>query len=253
MPWTVTLLDSGMAIPYVVKLFSPKTIEEQHATGKEVLGNFLAAEFGLYVPDMALVEFDDLFVDFVLDDEQRAILARKDKGLKFASKLHEGMLLYSASLHKKYFKDWDFANIFAFDCLCYNLDRGRRTDKPNILVEDDNFLLIDHEQTFPFIDNLDGLYKQIIKGIEEERLDYQYQNHVFYSILKDMRTNDKKQIFDEFEMLLSNLDVNKIRNLIAALGELNIFVGDSQRLIEYLYTLKSNSKRFCNILLSCIA
>jgi hypothetical protein len=252
-PWKVVLLDGGKAVPYVVKMFSPRTIEQQHATGKEVFGNRLAAEFGLYVPDMALTEFDDQFIEFVLDEEHRTILAKVHTGLKYASKLQDGMVIYSQTLHKRFLKEWDFANVFAFDCLCFNLDRGRREDKPNILVEDDNFLLIDHEQIFPFIDNIDNFYRQIVEAFDKDELVYNYQSHVFYPVLKDLRTDDKKHLFDEFEMMLTNLDVNKMNGLVQNLGALNILVGNSQRLIEYLYLLKTNAKKFTGILLSCIA
>ncbi len=172
-PWKVILVEDGKEIAYVVKLFTPQTIEQQHATGKEAFGNFLGRELGLHVPDSALVKFTKPFVEFVLDTEQREQLSHYDTGLKFASKLQDSMAIYTSSLHRKFLKEWDFANIYAFDCLCYNSDRGRRSDKSNILVEDNNFLLIDHEQTFPFIDNIDGHYRKILQDFERGYLDYQ--------------------------------------------------------------------------------
>lgn len=251
MPWRMLLLDDGVQIEYIVKLFSEKTIEQQHAVAKEILGSTLAKEFGLFTPDYALAEFNDYFIENLLGDTERAILARKHSGLKFASRYQDGMAIFSPVKHNRFLRIWDIANIFAFDCLIYNLDRGKRTDKPNLLVEDDNYLLIDHELCLPFIDNLPGLYHQIMDKFKRSELDYSYRNHVLFPLLKDYHLKVKQDIFGEFEDYLGKLNINKVRQLLAELEELNISTGHSYRLIDYICYLKDNSHSFCQILLSC--
>lgn len=254
MPWKVYLQEEdGIARPYVVKVFRKTHIEQMQSTGKEIIGNLIANELGLYVPDMALANFDDNFINYVLDDQQRKRLMDSDEELKFACRLQDGMAVYSQALHKKYLKSWDFANVFAFDCLAHNLDRGKRHDKPNILVEDDNFLLIDHEQTFPFINYGNGnYYKEIMDKMNDNVLIYKYQQHVFYPILRDMRNHDKRQLFDEFELLLSSINIERVKRVIKEINQLNIFIGDNDIFIEYLCLLKKNPKLLTETLLSYI-
>ncbi len=251
MPWMVLLLEDGVPMVYILKLFSEKTTLQQHPVAKEVLGSVLAREFGLFSPDYALVELDDAFINTFLDAKQQSILATKHNGLKFASRYQEGMPIFSPAKHKKFLRPYDIANIFAFDCLIYNIDRGRRADKPNLLVEDDNYLLIDHELCLPFIDNEAGLYNMIMEKFNRSELDYSYKNHLLYKTIKSYRNKYKEDIFSEFEDNLRRLNINIIRETIAELIELNISVGNHQRIIDYLCYLKDNAHSFCQILISC--
>lgn len=251
MPWKVLLLDEGIQVEYIVKLFSEKTTEQIHPVAKEVIGSILACEFGLFTPDIALTNFDNFFIENILSQRERDILNRKHNGWKFASKYQDGMSIFSPAKHKILLSKYDIANIFAFDCLIYNTDRGRRSDKPNLLVEDDNYLLIDHELTLPFIDNEEGMFKMIMAKFRESKLDYNCQSHLLYPIIKSYHFKIKQDIFSEFEENLRRLNINNIRTTIADLGELNISAGYADRLIEYLCYLKENAYSFCQILLSC--
>jgi hypothetical protein len=252
MPWKVLLLDEGVQMEYIVKFFSEKTTEQQHPVAKEVIGSILASELGLFTPDIALVHFDDFFVENALEAKAREILSRKHSGLKFASRYQDGMAIFSPAKHKRYLRIYDIANIFAFDCLIYNLDRGRRSDKPNFLVEDDNYLLIDHEQCFPFIDNEVRFYELIMEKLAKSELDYSYQSHVLYPLIKSYHYKTKDEIFSEFEEYLTKLNINKVRDTIVRLHELNISSGHHDRLIDYLRYVKDNAHNFCMILLSCV-
>ncbi|HUB59622.1 MAG TPA: hypothetical protein VL978_02905 [Puia sp.] len=66
-PWVV-LVDAGISVePYVVKVFTPELIQEKDSVTREVLGNVLARQFDLNVPNAALIDFDDDFKDSVRD------------------------------------------------------------------------------------------------------------------------------------------------------------------------------------------
>lgn len=252
MPWRMRLLDNGIQNEYIVKLFSEKNINQQHAVAKEIIGSYLAKQFGLFTPDFALVHFDAFFIESILSEKERVALLNKHGGLKFASKYQEGMAIFSPAKHKRFLNIFDIANIFTFDCLIYNLDRGFRPDKPNLLVEDDNYLLIDHELCLPFIDNEEGLYNIIMDKFSNSQLDYPYARHLLFPILKSYHHKDKEEIFVEFEDYLRNLNINRVQELLSQMNELNISTGHELRLIKYLRYLKDNSHLFCQILLKCI-
>ena len=63
----------------------------------------------------------------------------------------------------------------------------------------------------------------------------------------------KKGLFHTFEEYLSKLDVNKISKLVVELQENGVEVGGSDRLIEYLHTLKQDSTKFCTLMLGLIS
>ena len=252
-PWVVLLSGADEnPEPYVVKLFTPKHIEQQHAVAKEIYGNILAREFSLPTPDYVLVDFDSAFINSILEEEQRKILRKKDHGLKYASRLAESMSIVSPILYKKYLKEYEIANIFAFDCLIYNLDRGGMRDKPNLLVDDENFLLIDHEQVFPFADNTSQFYEQIVQRFENGELMYPYSRHLFYQMLRDLRSKDKVHLFNEFEEYLKKLKLGTLLLTINDLKKHDVSLGHYQRIIDYLRIFSQNAHKFCNILLSYI-
>ena len=253
-PWIVKLQgNDGSVDQYVVKLFSPQNIEQQHAVAKEVYGSILAREFSLPTPDFALVDFDSDFIDSALQDEQRATLKRKAPGYKFASRLADSMSIVSPQLYKKYLKEYDISNVYAFDLLICNLDRGGLREKPNLLVDDENFLLIDHEQVFPFADNEIGFYENILAKFNNDELSIPYQRHLFFPLLKSLQSKRKTHLFDEFEEYLRRINLTDFVLAINELEDLQISVGHYERIIEYLRRLSQDAHKFCNILLSSIS
>lgn len=253
-PWKVFLMDNNNEKPYVVKLFTPRQIQQQHAVAKEVYGNVLATSFGLPVPEFALVDFDDFFVKNLLDESAQTVLESKDTGLKFASVLLENMTIVSSYTDSKHLLEYDIAKVFAFDCLIQNLDRGGLRNKPNLLIDDDEFLLIDHEQCFPFADNEDWTSLEKIKSkIEDKELTYNFRKHLFYPLLSSMNSKKKLHLFDEFEELLRNLNINNISLIINKLESLNVSTGQKDIIIDYLSCLKNNSNKFREALIRSIA
>lgn len=242
------LEEDGREAPYVVKLFAPHHIEQQHAVAKEIWCNVIAEQFGLNVPNIALTCFDEYFVAEIMNDEQRNIYASKHGGWLFASRLESGLVPYSQAIHRNFLRNEDYANIYAFDALIYNIDRGKNPLKPNLLVEDDNYLLIDHEQSFPFIDNRTTFFQIILDKLSNYELDYRYERHLFYPLLKGLRPRNKELLFKEFKEGLTNLDIGQIEDLTDRLNSLNISTGNYDILIEYLYRLKRDADLFIKCL-----
>jgi hypothetical protein len=252
-PWKVFLLEpNGEEVPYVVKTFTPSNIQQQHAVAKEVYGNILAQQFSLPVPEFALVDFDASFIETALDDHARKVLQTKDSGLKFASKLANSMSIVAPVIYSKFLKGYELANVFAFDFLVYNLDRGGLRNKPNLIIDDENFLLIDHEQIFPFADNVAGLYNQIIEAFKINRTHYRFRDHLLYPFLQNMRASQKKHLFDEFEEYLTKMEIKPLENAIDELNQFSVSTGEYDRIINYLYLIKQNPSKFCNILFDAI-
>jgi hypothetical protein len=252
MPWVVFASDGHTEEAYVVKLFTQKTIEQQNAVAKEVYGSYLAKTFGNSTPEIALIEFDNDFLS-TLNPIQIQRLDRVHSGLKFASVYEPTMINYSNALHRKHLKEYDMGNIYALDCILYNVDRGRRTEKPNLLIDDERFLLIDHEQCLHFADGQEGHFSKILSGYRNNEIDYPYQHHLFYGALKKMRKSQKLHLFEEFLEYLSRLNTTEFKVLAVGLINLNISVGDYLRIYDYLCFLKSNVSSVRKALLSSIS
>ena len=77
-PWLILVRTEAGTVPYVVKLFEPNAIADRDAVANEVLGNILAREFQLPVPQAALIEFNDTFLATVSDSSLLDVLERAD-------------------------------------------------------------------------------------------------------------------------------------------------------------------------------
>jgi hypothetical protein len=163
------------------------------------------------------------------------------------------MINYSPTLHKKHLQAYEIGNIYALDCLLYNVDRGRRVTKPNILMDDERMLLIDHEQCLHFADGQDEHFKMILEGYKNFQLDYPYQHHLFYSELKNLRASQKLHLFDEFCEYLTHLNTSDFRSTAVSLGNLGVWTGNHVRIYEYLCFLKGNVTAFQKALLTSIS
>ncbi|WP_293894745.1 HipA family kinase [Flavobacterium sp.] len=248
MPWKMYLLDDGIEVPYIVKFFSEKSTLQQFPVFKEVISCELASQLDIITPNYALADLGRDFIDIAIGDAERAFLKTKHNGLKFASCYQERMMQYSHS--KNIISPYNSAKVFAFDCLLFNLDRGQR--KPNILIDDDGYMAIDHEQALPFIDTTRNLYDLIIERFTNRNIQYVYTSHLFFSYLKGLQTHKKKDLFIEFQQDLEKLNIDKITAIINELSINDISCDHSYRLIEYLRFAKKEAKLICEIILSVI-
>jgi hypothetical protein len=155
-PWKVMAIQQGEEIPeernMVVKLFTENNVLQGNSIAKEFICNTLASEFDFVIPSAFLIDLHQEDFLATLDEEVLANLNSKHKGLTFASTLIDASLI-NVSLKYNSFDMHDRATLFAFDCLILNTDRGGHRNKPNLLLDDDGFILIDHELTLNFIDS----------------------------------------------------------------------------------------------------
>jgi hypothetical protein len=226
---------------YVVKVFDTKHIEQYNPTNKEIIANYLAGEFDLSVPKMAIIEVPENIIEEMLGKE-----AYKNKSLKagfyFGCEYIDNTTSYQEEIKISNDDDWELETIFAFDALIRNFDRVLK--KPNILFKKDNFILIDHElsldirQTFEEYVTFDN-YRNVLQGTKGK--------HIF---LEHLRLKHKKTsiTFDDFIVSLRLLNINKLKQLSLFLEQYNFNINDFEAIIHYLEAIKRNIQDFRTVL-----
>jgi ASC-1-like (ASCH) protein len=219
-------------------LYSLEEIERDHKVVNEVICSVLAQQLDLSVPEPALFEFNELFLQ-TLNDEARHTLINKDERVKFGCKYIEGAQLFTSELGKEFLnKTTPMDSIFAFDNFVLNADRNHR--KPNILLKKDEYYLIDHEFGL-------NVSEKRMEDFKNRQVQMPYHHHIFYSYLKSERDSAKRYHFDTFVELLRNLDIEKLNPYFIQLEEYQHLV--NHRLIkEYFYNVKAESDKFATIL-----
>lgn len=257
-PWVIRVLtNEGYLVPYVVKLFTERQTEQQHPVAKEILVNRLAREFDLSVPKCALIEFSDEFIctlPDVLPDVHLKRFENAQTGLKFGSELASGMSIVKPDLPPSFLKEYDLGTIFAFDNLIQNLDRGGEHDKPNLLINDTDFLLIDHEQAFPFANDATTCHA-LSWSFDIPSWERTYKacyKHLFYPAIKAYRRETKTHLFDSFEENLRRTDFSFIDDIAGDLQQLGVSVGRIDLISDYLAQTQKQHATFIKLLQALI-
>lgn len=242
-PLLITAVDEfGKVNQYVMKLFKKKYVEQNFSVAKEILISELAMEFNLAVPNYAVINIDhSLLIDYFEKEE----LDNLDEGYKFCSEFNGQYVIFNPLVSLHFIKSYDIANLFSFDNVIINSDRGGFRNKPNLLVNDDEILLIDHEQTLPFINNSysDPNYFTYLQN-------YPYQRHIVITHLKSLRV--KNGIFDEFSEMLKLLNITRFIDTFNELEALNINFGERDDFLLFLEWLKNKRTPICNHLIGII-
>ncbi|SDE45707.1 hypothetical protein SAMN04487996_105102 [Dyadobacter soli] len=238
-PWKVIVLKDNTPTPFVVKFFNSKDIEDAQHVAREVFSNAIASDLDLSVPEPALILLDEAFIA-TLDVGDREFLEAKDSRVKYGSQFIEGSVQYTRGLGRHILDRYEVENIYAFDNLVHNVDR--KNIKPNILLRDNSYYLIDHELTLPI--NLKSI-QNVRAGVSF----YEYRIHIFYKYLRLAKHDTKLRYFESFEDHLRYMrPVEKLSPLRDQLIDLDHPVGDFDTLIEYLNLVKQNPSIFTKIL-----
>lgn len=238
-PWKVLVLAEGKPIPYVVKNFQTNTITSSQSVAREVFGNALASALDLNVPDPALILYNDDFLSTLSKDDLDFIRLRDDR-VKFGCKFIEGSVAFTATTPRSIIEKYEAENIFAFDNLIFNVDR--RVNKPNILLLDKGYFLIDHELSL-------AINLQSIRNFESEHSIYTFRNHVFFNHLRKAQKANKSNYFETFEEILRYLRPEDVLTpLKNQLSNYNHPCGEFDILIEYLELARRKSGLLMTIL-----
>lgn len=182
---------------YVLKMMSSERMSPD-ACMKEIVASFIATELGIPIPEPTVILITDEFISSQKGD-QRYLRLSKSLGKNFGNKYYPGFVTwnYDKALFNVQFID--FQKIFIFDMFIDNTDRS--SEKPNIMTDHQNILIIDHEIAFGFTQLLfgDNADKDLITKSQYANLD----KHVLY---KYLRGNDF--LCDAFMDSFTNINDN---------------------------------------------
>lgn len=224
---------------YVLKLYKEKYVDQNFSIAKEILATEIAKQFDLPVPEYGVINFNH---DYLSDFYDISHIRQLDKGYKFCSKLIEGVVIYNPSIKNAFLKHYDLENVFAFDNVILNTDRGGFRNKPNLLVTDEDFVLIDHEQTFPFYSTPINTNINFWNTFSA----YYHRNHIFFEQLKKHRK--KGTMFDEFQMNINNFNLKIFDTIFADLDHFNIKNIGKTDFFNYFTWLKTNNNHLITTL-----
>jgi hypothetical protein len=187
-PWSVLVETENGVQPYVVKMFRSDEVDVRDPVTKEVLGNLLARQFDLPVPEAALIEMDENFRMTIKDDEAQSVYELADERIKFGTALIEGNYLFNPAFTKvQAARMVELDTLFAYDVFIRNRDRTAL--KPNLLVKGKSAFLIDHELGF----EIDA--QTATDFVQGNLNNTPYQHHSFLEISKKVRKCNKKRVF----------------------------------------------------------
>jgi len=248
MPLLVTAYNNkNIEDTYVMKTFKTDWVAQNFTVAKEVLVSELANEFDLITPDYGLTRYNNSDLS---EFHQEDYIPQLDKGFKFCSKYHLGYVAATALASRQKLKQYEIATLFAFDCLVLNTDRGGYLGgKPNLLISDEEMLLIDHEHTFPFIND-----KYILSNSDYMLFaTYEYRRHIFFKTLKSYPLKEKINIFEDFLYSLSCLNLKRIEKVLADLEELDVIFSEKESFFAYLRWAKQNPLKIKEVLINRIS
>lgn len=242
-PLLITAINEDKIVnQYVMKVFKKDHIEQNYSVAKEIFISELCKEFNLECPEYALIKIDHSLLVDIYDKDFLDII---DEGYKFCSKYHGQYLIFNPLVSLSFIKDYDIENLFAFDNIIINTDRGGYRDKPNLLINDSNILLIDHELTIPFINNSseDPNFFNYLRN-------YSYQKHILARHLKGLKF--KNNLFVEFFELLKTVNINRFSIIFDELDHFGVKYGDRDKIFVYLNWIKNNRTFISNHLIGII-
>lgn len=234
-PFTVLALNEfGYVEEYIVKAFTKRQLTQNASVAKEILACELARMFDIAIPEYGIINCGSEDLERIYDKERIETL---DLGAKFCSKFIRQYLIFTPLASNIFLKDYEILNIFAFDVFIFNIDRGGYRNKPNLLINDNELTIIDHELTFPFINSN---YREI--DYENNLATYPFQNHVLLKHIKSL--NIQNRVFDEFLLNLSTLNINKLDLIFTKLQYYNIDFFDKDFFMNYFVWAKNNVSIF---------
>lgn len=216
---------------YVVKLTGAM---ERGVAGHlcELIASRVATELGVMVPVPAIVMLDEAFVRLVADARRRenplaAERIGRSAGLNFGSKQLTGVATWPTDRELPAAQRQAAAEIFAFDALIENPDRGFRN--PNLFTAGDDLIVFDHETAFSFL--LDVLPTG--EPWKLARTPY-LSDHVFFH-----RLRGKVIDLERFESALAALDGGLVADVPEEWNN-----GDVERIYDHLRGCRDHAGEF---------
>ena len=182
--------ETGKRGQFVLKFHNANRMTPKSSC-REFLGAWMAMELGIKVVEPVLINISQAFVN-TLKGKDGFLAAQQSMGPNFGSVYEAGFAILPV---RKFSMEKEFIElakmIFMFDMLISNADRG--AGKPNLLSNEQDILLLDHELAFSFMDLLSFSKNKTpwIMGTAESEM---YKKHYFYPILKDKEYDFTQQV-----------------------------------------------------------
>jgi hypothetical protein len=138
---------TGLSDDYVVKLIKAQRMSSE-ASMRELLACFIAMQLEVPVVQPAIIDINDDFLELIRKEDFLDI-AKLSVGFNFGAK-YVGE--YNTILLNKPLNEYELPiaqDIFAFDLLIQNTDRNK--EKPNMLSNGHEIVVLDHEIAFSFV------------------------------------------------------------------------------------------------------
>lgn len=246
-PWLVLVNAEGTVKPFVVKLFDREKHFEGDALSREVIGNVLAKQFGLDVPQCALIDMEDpAFASSILNNKA----LERFRSLKIKIAFGTAYLyphfcffydIFRSTAPTEHFK---IDSVFAFDIMIRNTDRNYQ--RPNLLVHGGLTYLIDFESSFQLRKDSLG---DILARIKTHTF---YYMHVFHSLLCNWEADKKEKLFEDFFTRLASADFSILDAYMAQLQDIGFVIQQYQQITAHLEAVKQDRLLFYNALRSLI-
>lgn len=182
---------------YVVKYINNPRMSIRSACF-ELWGAWIGNQIGINVAEPVIISISAEFANTLLG-RQGYQNALKSIGLNFGTLYNAGMM---ELVNGKFFLENNLIeqaeNIFAFDMLISNADRG--AGKPNVLSNGDKFMIYDHELAFSFT-SIISFYRNKAPWIIGETEREMYEKHHFFPYLRNRQID-----FSNFVAQLSNIN-----------------------------------------------
>ncbi|MBK8946626.1 MAG: hypothetical protein IPM32_15330 [Ignavibacteriae bacterium] len=179
-------LKDGVNRSYVLKPTGASRMYGDAIT-KELVASLIAIELGYFTPTPVLISIDSssllLFKGLISYETMT-----KSIGLNFGNLYFEGMPVWNQDDFNKKSLFNQIQSILVFDLFIENPDRT--INKPNMLTNGLDILILDHELAFSFTD-LIGYKNPTPWKLTQQDL-FLLENHIFFSFLK------KKKFSSEF-------------------------------------------------------
>lgn len=233
----------GDILTSVVKTFSAKDHEQYSPIGYECMGSFLARAFDLPVPPFHLVSFSPTFVNEQLPLPVKERVSPMAGKLFFGSEFQPGFIQYVPLKHRRSFLLHDMETIFAFDVLIHN--RDRRKGKPNLIVKQKDYFLLDHESALhiahPFTFYLTQNPWPFITGRVAGN------THIFLEPLRRLHKQGEVT-FDTFFEYLRLLDLREVKAFHNHLTRNGVTYASFSSFLSYLKEIKQEADKFRQLL-----
>lgn len=123
---------------------------DESAFLRELVASFIAMEWGIPVPQPAVIEISDELVETQRGQKWFPLL-QGSVGLNFGCAYERNFKNLAVPIKFNNYEE-DFAqSIFVFDALLLNADRGQNPQKQNLLSNGQQLMVIDHEKAFGFV------------------------------------------------------------------------------------------------------